>query len=113
MRHYLNLRIIYSLFTEFRTVGPFVLDWAAEQYKCWLSQYITLILLSSLQALNLFWLFLILRIAYRLVFYNIVADDRSDNEEEAEEAEELEKSPLLTNGHASNGNAKTNGVAKR
>lgn len=117
MRHYLNLRIIYSLFTEFRTVGPFQLDWAAEQYKCWLSQYITLILLSSLQALNLFWLFLIIRIAYRLVAYNIVEDDRSENEEEPEDAEEPEKVPLLANGtgvngHATNGHARANGVAK-
>ena len=64
MRHYLNLRIIWSLFTEFKTVGPYVLDWQAEQYKCTLSFVITLGLLSSLQALNLFWLFYIVRIAY-------------------------------------------------
>lgn len=118
MRHYLNLRILYSLFTEFRTVGPFQLDWAGEQFKCWLSQYITLVLLSSLQALNLFWLFLILRIAYRLVIYNIAEDDRSDNEEEPEEAAEpsSEKAPLLSgNGHhaTTNGHAKANGVANK
>lgn len=113
MRHYLNLRIIWSLFTEFRTVGPFELDWAGQQYKCWISQYITLILLSSLQALNLFWLFLILRIAYRLVLYNIAEDDRSDNEEEPEEVDEPEKTPLLANGTASNGHAKANGVANK
>lgn len=119
MRHYLNLRILYSLFTEFRTVGPFQLDWAGEQFKCWLSQYITLVLLSSLQALNLFWLFLILRIAYRLVIYNIAEDDRSDNEEEPEEAAEpsSEKAPLLSgNGHhhaTTNGHAKANNVANK
>ena len=82
MRHWLNLKIIWSLFTEFKTVGPFVMDWAGEQFKCTLSQYITLALLSALQALNLFWLFYILRIAYRFTFHNDLADDRSDAEDE-------------------------------
>lgn len=112
MRHYLNLRILYSIFTEFRTIGPFELDWAGEQFKCWISQYISFTLLACLQALNLFWLFLILRIAYRLVIYNIAEDDRSDNEEEPEESEKSEKAPLL-NGHATNGHAKTNGIANK
>lgn len=118
MRHYLNLGIIYSLFNEFRTVGPFELDWATEQYKCWISQYITIILLSLLQALNLFWLFLIIRIAYRFVFYNIVKDERSDDESEPEEEQLVEKAPMAingaaANGHASNGTAKVNGAAKK
>lgn len=114
MRHYLNLGIIYSLFTEFKTVGPFELDWAAQQYKCPLSQYITAILLSALQALNLFWLFFIIRIAYRFVFYNIAKDDREDgedSEEEVEDAADGEKQPLVANG-AANGSAKTNGAVK-
>lgn len=84
MRHYINLRIIWSLFTEFRTVGPFELNWETQQYKCWLSQYITAALLSSLQALNLFWLFYIIRVAYRIAWHNVVEDDRSDDEDEAE-----------------------------
>ncbi|KKA26771.1 hypothetical protein TD95_001694 [Thielaviopsis punctulata] len=81
-RHYINLQIIWSLFTEFRTVGPFELDWETEQYKCLLSQMITTALLSSLQALNLFWLFHIVRIAYRFIRYSSADDDRSDNEED-------------------------------
>lgn len=129
LRHYLNLGIIYSLFTEFRTVGPFELDWAAEQYKCWLSQYITTILLSALQALNLFWLFFIVRIAYRFIFNGAASDDREDDEESEAEAEDEqlagddadEKTPLVAtngsaataNGHAANGVAKANGAAKR
>lgn len=115
MRHYLNLGIIYSLFTEFRTVGPFELDWAGEQYKCWLSQYITTILLSALQALNLFWLFFIIRIAYRFVFHGAASDDREEDEETEPELDaEDEQTPLVaTNGHAANGAAKVNGVAKK
>ena len=117
LRHYLNLRIIYSLFTEFKTVGPYEVDWENGQYKCWISFYITLALLSSLQALNLFWLFFIIRIAYRFVVYQTADDDRSEAEEsDGEEREQVspkkekekekkgtEKSPLVngSNGAAS------------
>lgn len=115
LRHYLNLRILWSIFTEFRTVGPFVLDWADEQYKCWISQYISFGLLAALQALNLFWLFFIIRIAYRVVFLDIIADDRSEDEEDEPNAlDENEKAPLLVNG-ASNGhvlNGKAEGTVK-
>nr|UWK20511.1 longevity assurance factor/sphinganine N acyl transferase subunit 1 [Trichoderma albolutescens] len=82
MRHYINLRIIWSLFTEFRTVGPFELNWETQQYKCWISQYITSALLASLQALNLFWLFYILRIAFRFIRDKEATDDRSEDEDD-------------------------------
>lgn len=88
LRHFLNLRIIFSLFTEFKTVGPYELNWETQQYKCSLSFWITLSLLASLQALNLFWLFFIVRIAYRLVVYKQAEDDRSEaDESEVEERE--------------------------
>jgi acyl-CoA-dependent ceramide synthase len=91
LRHYLNLRILWSEFNEFKTVGPYELDWATEQYKCWISHYISTALLASLQGLNLFWLFYIMRIAYRFVFQNIAEDDRSDNDEkELEEEQRLD-----------------------
>ena len=82
LRHLINLRILYSVATAFRTVGPFELDWATQQYKCTLSQYITFSLLAILQAINLFWLFLILRVAYNIVFARLVEDLRSDDEDE-------------------------------
>lgn len=126
LRHYLNLRIIYSLLTEFRTIGPYEIDWATEQYKGPLSNYITLGLLSSLQALNLFWLFFIIRIAYRFVVHRSATDDRSDEESDGEIEDEKPVNgeaakPLLngatngfatgsTNGHA-NGHA--NGSATK
>lgn len=81
LRHYLNLRILFSLFTEFQTVGPYEINWETGQYKCPLSFWITLTLLSSLQSLNLFWLFFILRIAYRFVLRGVATDDRSEAEE--------------------------------
>ena len=88
LRHYLNLRILYSITTEFKTVGPFELDFETQQYKCWISQYITFPLLAMLQALNLFWLFLIMRITYNVVFKDVKRDVRSDEEEEEEDEEE-------------------------
>lgn len=99
LRHYLNLRIIFSLFTEFKTVGPYVVNWETGQYKCPLAFWITLSLLSSLQALNLFWLFFIVRIAYRFVVYKTADDDRSEAEES--EVEENETTPLV-NGSSKN-----------
>ncbi|CAK7263723.1 sphingosine N-acyltransferase lag1 [Sporothrix epigloea] len=123
LRHYLNLRIIYSLFTEFKTVGPYELDWAGEQFKCPLAFMITCALLSALQALNIFWLFFIIRIAYRFVVHNVAKDDRSDVEDDTEidegakDALEDRSPPLAAqpNGHSlgsvSSKTLKTNGAA--
>lgn len=97
LRHYLNLRILWSEFNEFKTVGPYELDWAAGQFKCELSHYISTALLATLQSLNLFWLYYIFRIAYRFVFLNIVEDDRSDNDEN-ELAEEQRLDALARQG---------------
>ncbi|KAI1375921.1 longevity assurance proteins LAG1/LAC1 [Hypoxylon crocopeplum] len=119
LRHYLNLRILYSLFTEFKTVGPYEMNWETEQYKCGLSFWITLGLLSSLQALNLFWMFFIVRIAYRFVVYNEADDDRSEVEEsdvDEPEREKAEKQKAIKGKNAEtvpllNGHAATNGTA--
>jgi very-long-chain ceramide synthase len=128
MRHYLNLRIILSLFNEFKTVGPYEMDWEAGQYKCTLSFAITLALLGSLQCLNLFWLFFIIRIAYRYAVHNIAKDDRSDAEESELEPEvpahpdvldkkikpaALEATPLLSNGSADGAKVTANGSAAK
>ena len=90
-RHYLNLRILYSILTTFKTVGPYELNWETQQYKCWISQYITFALLASLQAVNLFWWFFICRIAYRFIVFSTADDDRSEYEPTDEEVEEREK----------------------
>lgn len=127
LRHYQNLRLIYSLFTEFKTVGPYEINWETQQYKCTLSFVITLCLLATLQSINIFWLYCLLRSAYRFLVHNVVKDDRSEVEEseledlarkkERKEAEERNRAAelLLLNGNGSangsaNGNAK--GVAK-
>ena len=103
LRHFINIKILYSILTSFRTVGPFELNWETQQYKCWISQYITFALLASLQAVNLFWWFFICRIAYRFIVYKDADDDRSEYEpsegEEAERKEEIKRA----NGDAAEG----------
>jgi acyl-CoA-dependent ceramide synthase len=98
-RHYLNLKILWAVLTKFRTVGPFELNWETQQYKCWISQIITFVLLASLQAVNLFWLYLIFRVSKNYVFNVTIADERSDNE--GEEEEEV-PSKELSNGSVPN-----------
>ena len=105
LRHVINLKIIWSMFTEFRTVGPFELNWETQQYKCWISQYITTALLASLQALNLFWLFYIVRIALRFLTNQTATDDRSDDEEEEDSQQEQDVPTVTVNGKKANGKA--------
>lgn len=129
MRHYINLRILWATLTEFRSVGPFELNWGAQQYKCWISQYLTFALLFSLQAVNLFWLFLILRIAKNYVFNSVVQDERSDNDETEDDIKVSERTKQQTlqhdtsskpnppiiqvNGEAVNMDMKPEGITKR
>lgn len=121
LRHYLNLRILWSEFNEFKTVGPYELNWETEQFKCELSHVISTILLASLQSLNLFWLWAILRIAHRFVFQKVAEDDRSDNDDDEfaeeqrldalarEKALMAAKPTVLVNGSAMNGIVNGNG----
>lgn len=103
LRHYINLRILYSLLpfdlpylgkaNQFMTVGPYAYKWSDvdfpnQQYKCFVSQPITFFLLASLQIVNLLWFFLLCRILYRYAFKGVQKDERSDDEEEREEVEQ-------------------------
>lgn len=89
-RHFINLKILWSVLTEFKTVGEWELNWDTQQYKCWISQPIVFFLIFALQLVNLFWLFLIFRILYRYIYGGVAKDERSDDEDEEEEEEETE-----------------------
>ncbi|RKP31457.1 longevity assurance proteins LAG1/LAC1 [Metschnikowia bicuspidata] len=91
LRHYINLRILWSVLTEFRTVGEWELNWDTQQYKSWISQPVVFGLLFALQLLNAYWLFLIIRILYRYVLGGVAEDDRSDGEDEESEYYEKER----------------------
>ncbi|CAI6332737.1 unnamed protein product [Periconia digitata] len=102
LRHFVNLKILYSVLTEFKTVGPFELNWETQQYKCSLAQYITFSLLAALQAVNIFWFFLICRIAWRFIANDALEDERSEYEDsEAEEEAKKEKKAKKANERAS------------
>lgn len=93
---------------EFKTVGPYATTWDTidfpnQQYKCYFSQRITFALLAALQAVNMFWFFLIGRILYRILFKGVQKDERSDDEDEVEDEREREKEKLQK--HQINGSA--------
>lgn len=77
--------------SQFSSIGPYKLNWDTQQYKCYISQPITFVLLTALQSVNIFWLYLILRIAYRLVRNGEKRDDRSDDEDETTETGETDE----------------------
>jgi acyl-CoA-dependent ceramide synthase len=89
LRHYLNLKILWSVLTEFKTVGDYTLNWDTQQYKCYISQPIVFFLIGALQLVNVYWLVLIIRILWRYVVGGVAADERSDDE--SEESEEDDK----------------------
>lgn len=108
LRHYINIKILISEFTEFKTVGPYGVVWETECYKGAEAHIISTALLSALQALNIFWTFFVLRIGYRYVFHNVHEDDRSEAEDEEEEEIQDAAAPALQlNGRPV---AKTTGV---
>lgn len=116
LRHYLNLRILFSLLNEFKTIGPYQLNWETQQYKCFVSHVIAFWLLAALQVLNLTWLIFILRIGYRFIMYRTAEDDRSEIEEsENEETINMSKKKFraltLVSGNGSF-NIEANGVTK-
>ncbi|CAG8379700.1 unnamed protein product [Penicillium salamii] len=111
LRHVLNLRVLYSILTEFHTVGPYELNWETQQYKCWISKVITFSLLASLQALNLFWLYYLLRSAVKFLITGEKKDDRSEPDESEVELEQSHLKANGVNGHA-NGNGALNGKTK-
>jgi acyl-CoA-dependent ceramide synthase len=100
LRHYINLKLLYSILTDFTTVGPYELNWETQQYKCWIAQYISFTLLALLQLVNLFWFFFILRIAYRFIVYKDADDDRSEYEPSEDELVERKKELEQSNGAA-------------
>lgn len=92
LRHYINLKILWSVITEFRSVGLYRVNRDTEQYKFWISQPIVFFLILALQILNAYWLFLIYRIFRRYVIGTSLEDERSDDEDEDDEEEDTKTS---------------------
>ncbi|KAJ7668042.1 TLC domain-containing protein [Mycena rosella] len=89
-RHYLSLRILWSVWTEFELIPEHTRQWAPVEgiYFVWWMKHQMFGALALLQALNLFWYYLIIRVAVRTIATSTTEDDRSDDEGDDEEDEE-------------------------
>jgi len=86
-RHYLNLRMLWSVWTEFDLVPEQTKQWNAKD-GVWLPhwmRYQIFIPLVLLQLLNLFWYSLMCRILIRAVMTFEADDDRSDDEDDGKD----------------------------
>jgi len=95
MRHYLNVRILWSVWNEYALAAPETRQWDPPR-GVWLAGWLRYQIfgaLFALQMVNIFWYFLIWRVLYRAVFASVIADDRSDDEDEPDSpiAEKLSK----------------------
>ncbi|KAF8076495.1 longevity assurance proteins LAG1 LAC1 [Lyophyllum atratum] len=89
-RHYLNLKILWSVWYELPNVPESSKVWntAAGSYMpSWMPKQIFLPL-ALLQLLNLFWYYLMMRILYRTIVTNKTEDVRSDDEDDGEDDKE-------------------------
>ncbi|KAF8165257.1 longevity assurance proteins LAG1/LAC1 [Crassisporium funariophilum] len=85
-RHYLNLKIIWSVAFEQPNIPEHTKQWNMAEgvyMPGWMQSQI-LLPLAVLQCLNLFWYYYMTRILYRAVRAIGISDDRSDDEDEGE-----------------------------
>ncbi|KAG5639274.1 hypothetical protein H0H81_004935 [Sphagnurus paluster] len=83
-RHYLNFKILWSVWFEIPIAPESSKVWNATQgtyLPSWMPTQI-FIPLALLQLLNLFWYYLMIRILYRALSTKNVDDDRSDDEDD-------------------------------
>ncbi|WOO82505.1 Sphingosine N-acyltransferase-like protein FUM17 [Vanrija pseudolonga] len=87
-RHYLNLWILWGVYTQFDLI-PYDqrATWRPleDMWMVWWMKWQIFAPIFLLQCINLFWYFLIWRILFRIVFLKVVKDERSDDESEEEE----------------------------
>ncbi|KAI0053567.1 longevity assurance proteins LAG1/LAC1 [Auriscalpium vulgare] len=94
-RHYLNLVMLYSVYKDFDLIPETARFWTPSEgvWMLWWMRWQIFMPILLLQCLNLFWYFLILRIAYRAATQNDLADERSDDEDsDSEDAKAKPKS---------------------
>ncbi|KIJ56811.1 hypothetical protein M422DRAFT_238409 [Sphaerobolus stellatus SS14] len=92
-RHWLNLVILYSVWYELDLLPENSKHWSPKDgvwFPDWM-RYQVFAPLAMLHLVNLFWYFLIWRIALRALLSDKLEDERSDDEDDGEEDEEVEK----------------------
>ncbi|KAJ8519399.1 hypothetical protein ONZ45_g3665 [Pleurotus djamor] len=89
-RLWLNVDILRSVWTEFKLIPSESMQWNPESgaWLVWWMKYQIFAPLVLLLFLNIFWWFLIVRIAYRALRTHQATDDRSDDEDDGDDKEE-------------------------
>ncbi|EKM55309.1 uncharacterized protein PHACADRAFT_120551 [Phanerochaete carnosa HHB-10118-sp] len=89
-RHYLNIVMLWSVWTQFDLMPETSKRWEAKDgvWMVWWMKYQIFVPILLLQFLNLFWYFLILRIACRALHDIGTSDDRSDDEDDEDDESE-------------------------
>jgi acyl-CoA-dependent ceramide synthase len=86
-RHYLNIVMLYSVWTEFDKIPEWTRSWNPPT-GAWMApwmKYQIFVPILLIQLLNIFWYFLIWRILLRALFSSKLDDERSDDEDEGED----------------------------
>ncbi|KAF6762310.1 longevity assurance proteins LAG1 LAC1 [Ephemerocybe angulata] len=85
-RHYLNLKILYSVWFESSDVpkSSKVWNWSTGAYLPSWMPYAIWVSIAALQVLNLIWYRLICKILIRAIMTKEADDDRSDSEDDGE-----------------------------
>ncbi|KAF8312226.1 longevity assurance proteins LAG1/LAC1 [Clavulina sp. PMI_390] len=97
LRHYLNIRILISVWNEFELIPMEARGFEPLKgiWMVWWMKYQIFVPILLLQIVNLcasFWYFLIWRVLFRILWTGVVADERSDDEgEEDDEKVEAKK----------------------
>ncbi|BGP57504.1 hypothetical protein JCM8202_002222 [Rhodotorula sphaerocarpa] len=99
MRHYLNIRILQSVWQQYELIPPQWSSWTAPHKGWWLfygfgsgaiphwMKYQIFAPILALQLVNTFWSFLIWRILFRIATGQKGSDVREEEEDKAEEAQ--------------------------
>jgi len=83
-RHYLNLKILWSVWTQYDVYVPATARYFRPQDRVWLApwmKYQVFVPIMLLQFVNLFWYYLIWRIVVRIIIGQDLKDIRSSDEE--------------------------------
>jgi acyl-CoA-dependent ceramide synthase len=80
-RHYMYYRIVESIWKDLPMLKEMRWDPANGYFISYRTKYFFLVLFGILQVLLLFWLYLIIRVAYRVVAGVGAADNRSDDDD--------------------------------
>ncbi|TFK55939.1 longevity assurance proteins LAG1/LAC1 [Heliocybe sulcata] len=92
-RHYLNLVMLWSVYSEFDLIPESAKYWDPPRgvWMVWWMKWQIFAPILLLQLLNLFWYYLVLRIIYRAIVERGITDVRSDDEDDGEDEPDDDK----------------------